>query len=219
MKNKTMKRNQIIIGALTVLLGVAGYINFSGNKLDLASGEKEPTESAFAGDDTVQGTPSDSTVVTGNTDPAGEMEVAELEGDEYIQLNSDEEHIGEAVLASADINPNRFVDIKLNREQNRSQNKETLLEIINGDGMDEAAVQSATDAYIKLTENAEKEQEAESILAAKGFGDSIVSISDDCVDVVINKTELSDTERAQVEDVVCRKTGCTVSDIVITLAQ
>lgn len=27
MKKKTMKRNQIIIGALTVLLGVAGYIN------------------------------------------------------------------------------------------------------------------------------------------------------------------------------------------------
>ena len=43
-----MKRNQIIIGALTVLLGVAGYINFSGNKLDLAPGELEPTESAFA---------------------------------------------------------------------------------------------------------------------------------------------------------------------------
>ena len=38
MKKKTMKRNQIIIGALTVLLGVAGYINFSGNKLDLAPG-------------------------------------------------------------------------------------------------------------------------------------------------------------------------------------
>ena len=37
MKKKTMKRNQIIIGALTVLLGVAGYINFSGNKLDRKS--------------------------------------------------------------------------------------------------------------------------------------------------------------------------------------
>ena len=48
MKKKTMKRNQIIIGALTVLLGVAGYINFSGNKIDLAPGEKEQTESAFA---------------------------------------------------------------------------------------------------------------------------------------------------------------------------
>lgn len=219
MKRKTMKRNQIIIGALTVLLGVAGYINFSGNDIDLASGEKEQTESAFAGDDRTEGTPSDSPVAAGNTDPAGELQVAEMEGDEYIELNSAEEHIGEAVLASANISGNNFVDIKLNREQNRSQNKETLLEIINGDGMDEAAVQSATDAYIKLTENAEKEQEAESILAAKGFGDVIVSISDGGVDVVVDKTELSDTERAQLEDVIVRKTGCSIEEVVITLAQ
>ncbi len=213
MKKKTMKRNQIVIGALTVLLGVAGYINFSGNNIDLASGEKGQTESAFAGDDQMMGTPSDSLVA------AGELEAAEMENDEYIELNSAEEHIGEAVLASANVSGNNFADVKLNREQNRSMNKETLLEVINGDGMDEAAVQSATEAYIKLTENAEKEQEAESILAAKGFGDAIVSISDGSVDVVVNKTELSDTERAQLEDVVVRKTGCSIEEVVITLAQ
>ena len=154
-----------------------------------------------------------------DTDSAGEVEVAEMGGDEYIELNSAEEHIGEAVLASANTGASNFVNIKLNREQNRSQNKETLLEIINGDSMDEAAVQSATDAYIKLTENAEKEQEAESILAAKGFGDVIVSISDGSVDVVVNKAELSDTERAQIEDVIVRKTGCSIEEVVITLAQ
>ena len=135
-----------------------------------------------------------------------------------MELNSEEGKIGEAVLTSANA-ANNFVSIKLNREQNRSQNKETLLEIINGDGMDTQAVASATDAYVKLTEDAEKEQEAESILAAKGFGDAIVSISDTCVDVVLNCTELPDARRAQVEDVVTRKTGCNVEDIVITLAQ
>lgn len=87
---------------------------------------------------------------------------------------------------------NNFVSIKLNREQSRSQNKETLLEIINGDGMDAQAVQAATDAYVKLTEDAEKEQEAESILAAKGFGEAIVSIGDSGVDVILNCTDLPD---------------------------
>ena len=213
MKKKTMKRNQIIIGALTVLLGVAGYINFSSNKLDLAPGETEPTESAFA-EDQIQ-------TIT-DARPAdiisGELTVSDLEEDEYIELNSDEEKIGEAVLTSANA-ANNFVSIKLNREQSRSQNKETLLEIINGDGMDAQAVQAATDAYVKLTEDAEKEQEAESILAAKGFGEAIVSIGDSGVDVILNYTDLPDEKRAQVEDVVTRKTGCTVDAIVITLAQ
>ena len=110
------------------------------------------------------------------------------------------------------------MSIKLNREQSRSQNKENLLEIINGDGMDAQAVQEATNAYVKLTEDAEKEQEAEAILAAKGFGDAIVSIGDGSVDVVLNCTDLPDEKRAQVEDVVTRKTGCAVEEIVITLA-
>ena len=177
MKKKTMKRNQIIIGALTVLLGVAGYINFSGNKLDLAPGELEPTESAFAEEQTETDAKPAEIV-------SGELTVSDVPEDEYIELN-----------------------------------KETLLEIINGDGMDAQAVQAATDAYVKLTEDAEKEQEAESILAAKGFGEAIVSIGDSGVDVILNCTDLPDEKRAQVEDVVTRKTGCTVDAIVITLAQ
>ena len=213
MKKKTMKRNQIIIGALTVLLGVAGYINFSGNKLDLAPGESQPTESAFAEEQLQTMTDAKPAEIV-----SGELTVSELSEDEYIELNSAEDKIGEAVLTSANA-ANNFVSIKLNREQSRSQNKENLLEIINGDGMDAHAVQEATNAYVKLTEDAEKEQEAEAILAAKGFGDAIVSIGDGSVDVVLNCTDLPDEKRAQVEDVVTRKTGCAVEEIVITLAQ
>lgn len=44
----------------------------------------------------------------------------------------------------------------------------------------------------------------------------IVSIGDDSVDVVLGQAELSDVERAQIEDVVVRKTGCTVDQIIIT---
>lgn len=212
MKKKGMKRNQIIIGALTVLLGVAGYINFSADELNLAPGESQVTESAFAEENISTATDAHSVA------SAGELTVSELEEEELIELNSEEEKIGEAVLTSANV-ANNFVSIKLNREQSRSQNKETLLEIINGDGMDAQAVQSATDAYVKLTEDAEKEQEAEAILSAKGFGDAIVSIGEDTVDVVLNCTKLPDTKRAQVEDVVTRKTGCTVEQIVITLAE
>lgn len=207
MKKKPFKKNQIVIAALTVLLGVAGYINFSGNTLDLASGEaddkkKDVTESAFAETDI--------------DESAGEITIADMEADENIELNSDEENIGEAVLTSADTAAANMVNIKLNREQVRSKSKEYYLEIINSDGMDEASVQSATDAYIKLTEDMEKEAEAETLLSAKGFNGAIVSISEDSVDVVVCKAELTETERAQIEDIVMRKTGCSVEQIIIT---
>lgn len=202
---KIVKRNQIVIAALTVLLGVAGYINFSGNTLNLADGEqsdKDATESAFA--------------ETELDESAGEITIADMETEENIELNSDEENIGEAVLTSTDTAAVNTVNIKLNREQVRSKSKEYYLEIINGDGMDEAAVQSATDAYIRMTEDMEKEAEAETLLAAKGFTDVIVSIGENSVDVVVGQSAITDTERAQIEDVVVRKTGCTVDQIIIT---
>lgn len=203
---KSLKKNQVVIAALTVLLGVAGYINFSGNTIDLSDGDKliddEVTESAFAETDTP---------VT-----AGEVLASDLENEENIELNSDEENIGEAVLTSADAAVTNMVNVKLNREQVRSKSKEYYLEIINNDGMDEESVNQATNAYIKMTEDMEKESEAETILLAKGFHDVIVSISDESVDVVVGESELNDTMRAQIEDIVVRKVGCTVDQITIS---
>ena len=201
---KSIKKNQIIIAALTVLLGVAGYINFSGNSLDLANSDKNDgkTQSAFAETDI--------------DEAAGEITTYDMEAEENIELNSDKDEIGEAVLTSADTATNSLINSKLNREQVRSKAKEYYLDIINNDGMDEVSVTSATDAYVKLTEDMEKESEAEILLDVNGYKNAIVSISGDNVDVIVCAETLTDTDRARIEDTVVRKTGCSVDQIIIT---
>lgn len=48
----------------------------------------------------------------------------------------------------------------------------------------------------------------------------MVSINGDAVDVVVNAAELSDVQRAQIEDIVKRKTDIAAENIVIsTIAQ
>ncbi|MBQ9610254.1 MAG: SpoIIIAH-like family protein [Lachnospiraceae bacterium] len=207
MMKKSFKKNQIIIAALTVLLGVAGYINFSGRNLNLSKdNEDEVTEAAFA----------ETNISSEVADAAyGELTLYDVENEENIELNSSEEDIGEAILTSADVKSS-IVNIKLNREQARSKSKEYYLEIINGDSMEQANVQQAMEAYVKLTEDMEKEADAETLLMAKGFNNAIVSISDSSVDVVVSNEGLTDIERAQIEDIVVRKTGCTVDQIVIS---
>ena len=116
---KSVKKNQVIIAALTMLLCIAGYINFSGNTIGLSDGEKEgmkETESAFAETD-----------LEAN---AGEITIEEMEDGENIELNSDEEDIGEAVLTSTTTSSTSMVNMKLNREQVRSKNNEYFLEIM-----------------------------------------------------------------------------------------
>ena len=68
----------------------------------------------------------------------------------------------------------------------------------------------------RMTDRAEKELDAELLLEAKGFKDSVVSINDDSVDVIVGAAEITDEQKAQIEDIVTRKTERDVSDIVIT---
>ena len=239
MKKKIFKKNRLVILALSVMIGVAGYLNFNAGKRDdllrqkaketnadaeVISYDNDKADAAEDGhtdqaDKETMGT-SDNTEVgeaaSENIDPTY-LEQAALE--ENVELNSDEEDIGEAVLTSAQAMRTNLATAKLNREQNRAKSKEALLAIINDETMDSAAKDEAVNSYVKLTDTIEKETDAETVLTAKGYTDCIVTVNDDTVDVTLPVATLSDTERAQVEDIVTRKTGYDVSQLVITVAE
>ena len=67
-----------------------------------------------------------------------------------------------------------------------------------------------------MTDIAEKETAAEILLEAKGFSDVIVSMNGTGCDVVVNALELSDADRAQIEDIVSRKTLAEPQNIIIS---
>lgn len=128
-----------------------------------------------------------------------------------------ENETGEMIFTS--ITTSDFIiSAKLEREQVRASNKELLLEVINNDNIGEADKAVASAKMINLTESSQKEAAAELMLEAKGFNNAIVSILDDKVDVVVDKEELTDTDLAQIEDIVKRKTSVNVENITITNA-
>jgi stage III sporulation protein AH len=122
---------------------------------------------------------------------------------------------GEAVFTSAGT-VSELSGAKLEKEQTRAQNKETLLEIINNANISETQKQEAVNNMISMTDIAEKETAAEILLEAKGFDDAIVSIDGDSVDVVVDTAELTEAQRAQIEDIVIRKTGVSADAIIIS---
>lgn len=123
---------------------------------------------------------------------------------------------GEAVFtASGDVSV-VLSEAKLLKEQTRARNKETLLEIINSTGLTDEQKQSAVDSMVRMTEIAEKEAAAEILLEAKGFTDVVVSINGDAVDVVVNAVTLDEAMRAQIEDIVKRKTEISAENIIIS---
>lgn len=123
---------------------------------------------------------------------------------------------GEAVLASAGIDSDFFITNKMEREQWRARSKATLMEIIESPDVSEEMKKEAIQSVIALTEIAEKENNTEMMLEAKGFSDAVVSIVDGEVDVVVNAATLTDQQLAIIEDVVKSKTDISVDKIHIT---
>lgn len=183
-----------MITALAVMIAVAGYLNYSGR---------------LFGDDTKEA-----------DNELANQELLDISLEETAEIDSLEEEIDETPGAAVLTNGTGIVaEAKVVREQVRAQNKETLLEIINNENLSEEQKSEAVAKMIELTEIAELEAAVETMLLSKGFSEAVVTLTENGADVVVNAAELSDANRAQIEDIVTRKTGIAPENIVISPMQ
>ena len=191
---RVFKKNQVIIAALAVMIAAAGYLNYSGRLFP----DKEKSSE------------------TGSE--VASQELLDISQEDSQSASSDIKSTpGEAVLTGGDAT-SIVSQAKITREQVRAKNKESLQEIIDNKQLTGEQKKKAVNEMVELTKIAEKEAAAETMLSAKGFTDSVVSLSEESADVVVNAKELSEANRAQIEDIVIRKTGMAAENIVITPA-
>ncbi len=217
---KMVKKNQIIITALAVMIAVAGYLSFTSKEVSIIDENGNRVDLAASDDDIQETLQTDANTEAGETqDTEAVLEGAEGNSDDAQVSAPVNDSIGEAVLTNADAASaaaNAIVNAKVNREQTRSKSQELLLEIVNNESLEQATKQEAVDQLVAMTDIMERESICEQQLMAKGFEECVVLISEGCVDVTVNQTELSEVEKAQIEDIVTRKAECDVSEIVIT---
>ena len=200
---KKISKNQVVIATLAVLIAIAGYISYDKSGISL-----DPSSQEANADDKNQEETDES---------LWDKLVWNEETTEIASGTEEELNPGESVLTGNIINVTDYAAaMKLNREQLRSENREALMEIINNEQLSDEAKQDAINKMVELTEIAEMEANAEMLLEAKGFTNVVVSINENSCDVVLDMGEITDAKRAQVEDIVKRKTGVAADKIVIT---
>lgn len=214
-----IKRNQIIITALVVMIAVAGYLNYIDSRTITASSDsledmiltEEGEINALVLDET---TGQQIEVITAGYTGLDEVTIAT--GDDTIfkpEDNGDISEAGAAVFVSSSSDSSYFVQAKLDREQSRARQKEVLLDLINNANVDKTQKAECADSMLQIQQQLEKETTAEALIEAKGFAEAFVKIDDQTVDVVVSKSVLSDAEIAQIEDIVTRKTGIALENI------
>ena len=215
---RLFRKNQIIITALAIMIVIAGYLNFTADQTKPVKKEAESQTAEKLQAENIQAEEDAADAEADITSfPDEDLASVSAQAETVTDTETPEgEKVGEAVLTSSASAGAFSASAKLNREQVRSRNEASLLEIINNTEISEGMKADAIASMNQLTDRAEKELDAEILLDAKGFKDSVVSINDDSVDVIIGAASITEEQRAQIEDIVTRKTERNVSDIVIT---
>lgn len=137
--------------------------------------------------------------------------------DNAVNTSADaKENVGEVVMVDNIISVDAIFDAKLTREQQRAKNKSELLGIVDDKASTQDMKDKALNEIISITAISEKELAAESLLEAKGYNNSIVSVANNGADVVIDVDEITNEDATVIMDVVNRKTGIDKTNIVIS---
>lgn len=209
---KLVKKNQVIVSALALMIAMAGYMSLSDKNIPIneESSEEDSLEVVHS-NDISNGDLASYEGADGNHD---DSEVSDVVMDSVTPDN--EEEIGQAVFTSSGDVAGFLASAKLEREQARAKSKETLESIIYNDTLSEEERAGAIELENELAKNIEMEVAIEQLLGAKGFQNTIVFIENDTVDVMVKSNQLSEEQKAQIEEIVTRKTGMPLSQIVIS---
>ncbi len=184
-----LKRKEILVSALIVLLGAAALINYNYSKKDAVDSNVAQVSSEIAsrGED---------------------YSVAEIE-DELAANDEDVPMMGEAQEVSAQTNEeiDYFSQAKLNRESARSKKIDILNQIIDNEKTDEQTKQSAQEDLLEIAGFTDTEAVCENLIVAKGFEKAVCFINDNSVTVTVKAQNLTDDDAAKIQEIVASNTG------------
>ena len=227
-----LKRNQIIISALVVMIAIAGYLTWLDSRPDdehigyrLNDGEIAALigpggtlMTFFPEDDDAWATTHNPAIAVAGDDidwPG----LGALTLDDLTTIPTNEQNIteaGEAIFVDRRNDSSFFVQARLNREQQRSGQRATFTEIINNDNISDAQREQAVEDKLEIQRRVERESALESLLESKGFSEIYVRISDNGVDIIVGQETLTNSELAIILEHAMRKTSLASTQVFVS---
>lgn len=196
---KLLKKNQVVVYVIALMLVVAGYLNFTTNNEQALETsiqmESDDMQIADIGDAKLAN--SDDVV----TSSAENQEKKEEEGKN--QNNAD----------AGDY----FVKSKLERDKMYSQMLETYENVLNSSNSLETQKQSATEEIKKINEIKNSIMVCEKLISTKGFNNNIIFVNGESISIIIgSEQELSKEQVAQIQNIISRELKANINNIHIS---
>ena len=197
---KVLKRNQIVISVIAVMLIAAGYMNYTTNI-------KQTLDTAALTDSEKYAGLGDATLVSSsNVDEENKIEENKIEENQVQTL----------VKADEDQELQYFAESRLEREKMYSQMIESYQKILQNTAISEAQREIAQKEIKKINDIKNSIMIAENLIKNKGIEDVIIFINGESVNIIIKANDLSQEQIAQVQNIVTRELKVEIENIHIS---
>lgn len=201
---RIIKRNQLIILVISLMLITAGYLNFTSDSntsketaklfAELGDATLVSTNAIVENDETeIENTVASNNVVVENT----------VSNDVSNEASNVEENIVETNAETVD--DTYFTTSKLERENMYSQMLETYQQIYNNTEASTDQKTSAIEEIAKINKTKNAIMIAENLLSAKGFKNIVIFVNENSISVIAGETELKPEQIAQIQNIVSRE--------------
>lgn len=204
-KKNLLKRNQIVIYAIALLLVTAGYLNYTSLN-DIQETASLETDSSASEDAKIIEDEEESI-------EKKDKKVADI-GDAAL-VNSNE--VVKEETTSTSVADDYFTKSRLERDTMYSQMLESYQKIINSSNSSETQRQSATTEIAKINNLKNSIMICENLIGTKGFNKNIVLVNGDSVNVIVGTNKLKQEEVAQIQNIVSREMKAEIENIHIAM--
>ena len=232
---KLLKKNQVVVYVIALMLVVAGYLNFTTNNEQALE-----TSLQMESDDMQIADIGDAKLANSDDVVTGSAENQERKEEEGKNQNNAENSIQGKNIEKTEDNSNNenltkenttvqtsgtnikevsdyFVKSKLERDKMYSQMLETYENVLNSSNSLETQKQSATEEIKKINEIKNSIMVCENLISTKGFNNNIVFVNGESISIIIgSEQELSKEQVAQIQNIISRELKGNIDNIHIS---
>lgn len=204
-----LKKNQVIISVIAIMLIAAGYMNYTANN-------KQTLQTAALKDSEKYGDLGDATLVSTNAVSENVEETGALVENTPENIETVTENTVSETSVSAVSDNQYFAESKLEREKMYSQMLESYQKIINNSQISDKQKAISQNEIKKINDTKNAIMISENLLKNKGFEDLIIFVNGDSISIVIKAKELTQEQIAQVQNIIVRELKADIENIHIS---
>ena len=223
-----LKKNQVIVYVIALMLVTAGYLNYTTNTAEQVSAQT--AMEIEANDDMQIANIGDATLVSSEAVAENEMteNTTNTENTETNTNTTENENTNmtdttnitensEATATTATVTSDEyFTKSKLERDTMYSQMIESYENIVNSSNALETQKQSATEEIKKINDTKNSIMISENLISTKGFSNNIIFVNGDSISVIIGAGELTQEQVAQIQNIISREFSAEIENIHIS---